>query len=66
MTEESLGRHRGTRPVYIRCVSNAEREILDILQKFEREKSATVLESLRYGLTDKLNIMKATDDSILT
>ena len=66
MTEESLGRHRGTRQVYIRCVSNAEREILDILQKFECEKSATVLESLRYGLTDKLNIMKATDDSILT
>ena len=66
MTEESLGRHSGTRQVYIRCVSNAEREILDILQKFEREKSATVLESLRYGLTDKLNIMKATDDSILT
>ena len=66
MTEESLGRHRGTHQVYIRCVSNAEREILDILQKFEREKSATVLESLRYGLTDKLNIMKATDDSILT
>ena len=66
MTEESLGRHRGTRQVYIRFVSNAEREILDILQKFEREKSATVLESLRYGLTDKLNIMKATDDSILT
>ena len=66
MTEESLGRHRGTHQIYIRCVSNAEREILDILQKFEREKSATVLESLRYGLTDKLNIMKATDDSILT
>ena len=65
MTEESLGRHRGTRQVYIRCVSNAEREILDILQNFEREKLATVLESLRDGLADKLNKMKAIDDSIL-
>ena len=65
MTEESLGSHRGTHQVYIRCVSNAEREILDILQNFEREKSATVLESLRDGLADKLNKMKAIDDSIL-
>ena len=65
MTEESLGRHRGTHQIYIRCGSNAEREILDILQNFEREKLATVLESLRDGLADKLNKMKAIDDSIL-
>ena len=47
MAEEALGRYRGTRQVYIRHVSNAEREILDILQKFEpeNEESVTVLES---------------------
>ena len=47
MAEEALVRYRGTRQVYIRHVSNAEREILDILQKFEPENegSVTVLES---------------------
>ena len=48
-------------------MSNAEREILDILQNFEpeNEESVTVLESLRDGLTDKLVQIKAIDDSIL-
>ena len=56
MAEEALGRQRGTRHVYIRHVSNTEREILDILQNFEpkKEESVTVLESLRDGLTCKL------------
>ena len=35
--EEALVRIRGTRQFYIRHVSNAEREILDILQNFEPE-----------------------------
>ena len=67
MAEEALSRHRGTRHAYIRHVSNAEREILDILQNFEpqNEESVTVLESLRDGLTDKLVKIKAIDDSIL-
>ena len=67
MAEEALGRHRGTRQVYIRHVSNAEREILDILQNFEpeNEESVIVLESLRDGLTEKLAKIKAIDDSIL-
>ena len=49
MTEEALGRHRGTRLVYIRHTSNAKREILDTLQNFEpgNEESVTVLGSLR-------------------
>ena len=42
MAEESPGRHRGTRQVYIRHVSNAEREILDILQNFEPENEESV------------------------
>ena len=60
MAEEALGRHRGTRHVYIRHVSNMEREILDILQNFEpkKEESETVLESLRDGLTCKLAKIK--------
>ena len=67
MTEEVLGRHRGTRKVYIRHVSNAEREILDILQNFEpkNEESVTILELLRGGVTDKLVKIKAIDYSIL-
>ena len=67
MAEKALGRHRSTRRVYIRYVSNVEREILDILQNFEPENqgSVTVLESLRDGLTDKLVKFKAIDDSIL-
>ena len=67
MAEEALSRHRGTRQVYIRHVSNAEREILDILQNFEpeNEESVTVLESLRDGLADKLVKIKAIDESIL-
>ena len=67
MAEEALGRHRRTRHVYMRHVSNAEREILDILQNFEpqNEESVTVLESLRDGLTDKLVKIKAIDDSVL-
>ena len=67
MTEEVLGRHRGTRQVYIRHVSNAEREILDILQNFEpkNEESVTILELLRGGVTDKLVKIKAIDYSIL-
>ena len=64
MAEEALGRHRET---YIRHVSNAECEILDILQNFEleNEESVTVLESLRDEFTDKLVKIKAIDDSIL-
>ena len=67
MAEEALGRQRGNRQVYIRHVSNAEREILDILQNFEpeNEESVTVLESLRNRLTVKLVKIKAIDDSIL-
>ena len=67
MAEEALGRHRGTRQVYIRRVSNAECEILDILQNFEpqNEELVTVLESLRDGLADKLVKIKAIDDSIV-
>ena len=54
-------------PVYIRHVSNAEHEILDIFPNFEpeNEESVTVLESLRGGLTDKLVKIKAIDDSVL-
>ena len=37
VVEEALVRIRGTRQFYIRHVSNAEREILDILQNFEPE-----------------------------
>ena len=67
MAEEAPGRYRGTRQIYIRHVSNAEREILDILQNFEpeNEESVIVLESLRDGLTEKLAKIKAIDDSIL-
>ena len=67
MADEALGRHRGTCQVYIRHASNAEREILDILQNFEpeNEESVIVLESLRDGLTEKLAKIKAIDDSIL-
>ena len=67
MTEEALGRHRGTRLLYIRHASNAEREILDILQNFEPgdKESVTVLGSLRGGLTDKLVKIKAIDQRIL-
>ena len=67
MAEEALGRHRETHQFYIRHVSNAECEILDILQNFEleNEESVTVLESLRDGFTNKLVKIKAIDDSIL-
>ena len=44
MSEEALGRHRGTRQVYIRHVSSVERKTLEnnykfckILQNFEPE-----------------------------
>ena len=67
MAEKTLGKDSGTRQVYVRHVSNAEREILDILQNFEpeNEESVIVLESLRDGLTEKLAKIKAIDDSIL-
>ena len=67
MAEEALGRHRGIRQVYIRHMTNTEREILDALQNFEpkNEESVTVLESLRDGRTDKLVKTKAVDGSIL-
>ena len=67
MAEEALGRHRETHQFYIRHVSNAECEILDILQNFEleNEESVTVLESLRDGFTNILVKIKAIDDSIL-
>ena len=54
MAEEALGKHRGTRQVYIRHASNAERETLDILQNFEpeNEESVNVIESLRDRLAD--------------
>ena len=67
MAEETLGKDSGTRQVYVRHVSNAEREILDILQNFEPEikESVIVLEQLRDRLTEKLGKIKAIDDSIL-
>ena len=67
MAEKALVRHRGTRQVYIRHVSNAEREILDILQNFEPENEELVIveESLRDGLTDKLVKIIAIDNSII-
>ena len=61
MTEEALGRYRGTRQVYIRQVSNAELEKkLDILQNFEpqNKESITALESLRGELTNKIDTIK--------
>ena len=67
VVEEALVRIRGTRQFYIRHVSNAEREILDILQNFEPEKEepVTVLASFRDRLRDKLDKIKATDDIFL-
>ena len=61
MTEEALGRYRGTRQVYIRQVSNAELEKkLDILQNFEpqNKESITALESLRGELTNEIDTIK--------
>ena len=61
MTEEALGRYRGTRQVYIRQVSNAELEKkLDILQNFElqNKESITALELLRGELTNKIDTIK--------
>ena len=61
MTEEALGRYRGTCQVYIRQVSNAELEKkLDILQNFEpqNKESITALESLRGELTNKIDTIK--------
>ena len=68
MTEEALGRHSCTHQVYIRNDSNTERKILYMVRNFEpgNEESVTVLESLRDGLTDKLDKIKANDDSALT
>ena len=66
MAKEALGRHRGVHQVYIRHVSKADREILDLLRnsKPENEESVTVLESLRDGVTDILVKIKVIDDSI--
>ena len=67
MAEETLGKDSETHQVYVRHMSNAEREILDKLQNFEPEikESVIVLESLRDRLTEKLCKIKSIDDSIL-
>ena len=65
---EFLARHKGTRNVYLRNISNSEREVLDIISNFEvtDESHITKLLSTRNSINDKLREVRELDDTILS
>ena len=67
MSESELGRLRGTRQVYIRHITNSEREILDLLTDFETENedSVTRLIALKDRIKEKHEKVKDLDQKIL-
>ena len=63
-----LLKHKGTRNVYLRNISNSEREVLDIISNFEvtDESHTTKLLSTRNSINDKLREVRELDDTILS
>ena len=63
---ELLARHKGTRNVYLRSISNSEREALDIIYYFQLtdENHITKLLSTKNSINDKLRKVRELDDTI--
>ena len=65
---ELLTRHKGTRNVYLRSISNSEREARDMISNFQmtNENHITKLLSIKNSVNDKLRKMRELDDTILS
>ena len=65
---ELLTRHKGTRNVYLRRISNSEQEALYIISNFQmtNENHITKLLSIKNSVNDKLRKMRELDNTILT
>ena len=65
---ELLTRHKGTRNVFLRRISNSEREALYIISNFQmtNEDHITKLLSIKNSVNDKLRKVRELDDTILT
>ena len=65
---ELLTRHKGTRNVYLRSISNSEREARDIISNFQmtNENHITKLLSIKNSVNDKLGKVRKLDDAILS
>ena len=65
---ELLARHKGTRNVNIRSISNSEREAVDIISNFQMtdENHITKLLSIKNSVNDKLRKKRKLDDTILS
>ena len=63
-----LTRHKGTRNVYLRSISNSELEALDITSNFQmtNENHITKLLSIKNSVNDKLRKVRELDDTILS
>ena len=65
---ELLTRHKGTRNVYLRRISNSEQEALYIISNFQmtNENHITKLLSIKNSVNDKLRKVRELDNTILT
>ena len=65
---EPLARHKGTRNIYLRSISNSEPETLDIFSNFQMtdENHITRLLSTKNNINDKLRKVHELDDTILS
>ena len=68
VNNELLSRHKGTRNVYPRSISNSEQEALDIISNFQMsdENHITKLLSIKNSISDKLRKVQELDDTILS
>ena len=65
---ELLTRHKGTRNVYLRSLSNSEWEALDIISNFQMtdENQITKFLSIRNSVNDRLRKVRELDDTMLS
>ena len=65
---ELLARHKGTGNVYLRGISNSEREALYKISNFQMtdENHITTLLSTKNSINDKLRKVRELDDTILS
>ena len=67
MAEEDLSGLRGTRKVYLRTITNTEKEILDLTRDFDphNEDSVVKLTAFKHSFHEEFNKIKELDDKIL-
>ena len=67
MTEGDLSALRGTRKVYLRTITNTEKEILDLRRDFDPHNKDSVikLSAFKHSFHEKFSKIKELDDKIL-